>query len=110
MCQPGPVPVLVSRTIRAERLRKRYRRGPAVLAGVDVALEPGAPIVLAGANGSGKSTLLRLVAGASAPTGGRVVGRPRVVGYLPDRFPAMLLALTLAVGAASVSAAVGRRA
>ncbi|WP_344414810.1 ABC transporter ATP-binding protein [Pseudonocardia ailaonensis] len=57
---------------------------------MDLALEPGAPVVLAGANGSGKSTLLRILAGCSAPTSGRVLGRPRVVGYLPDRFPAQL--------------------
>lgn len=71
--------------IRAERLSNRYRRGPLVLAGADLALEPGVPAVLACANGSGKSTLLSIVAGCSTPTAGRVWGRPRVVGYLPDR-------------------------
>jgi ABC-2 type transport system ATP-binding protein len=75
---------------QVEGLRKRYGRGPVVLDGVDVTLEPGVPVVLGGANGSGKSTLLRIVAGAAAPTAGRVRGRPRVVGYLPDRFPALL--------------------
>lgn len=75
---------------QVEGLRKRYRRGPVVLAGVDLTLEPGVPVVLGGANGSGKSTLLRIVAGAAAPSAGRVRGRPRVVGYLPDRFPALL--------------------
>jgi ABC-type Mn2+/Zn2+ transport system ATPase subunit len=75
---------------QVEGLRKRYRRGPVVLAGVDLTLEAGAPVVLGGGNGSGKSTLLRIVAGAAAPTAGRVRGRPRVVGYLPDRFPALL--------------------
>lgn len=75
---------------RVEALHKRYRRGQLVLAGVDCVLEPGSPVVLSGANGSGKSTLLRIVAGAAAPTAGRVRGRPRVVGYLPDRFPALL--------------------
>jgi ABC-2 type transport system ATP-binding protein len=76
--------------LRAEGIHKRYRTGPPVLAGVDLALDPGAPVVLAGANGSGKSTLLRIVAGCAAPSAGRVRDRPRVVGYLPDRFPAQL--------------------
>jgi ABC-2 type transport system ATP-binding protein len=75
---------------RVEALHKRHRRGPIVLAGVDLVLEPGVPVVLSGANGSGKSTLLRIVAGAATPTAGQVRGRPRVVGYLPDRFPALL--------------------
>ena len=75
---------------RVEALHKRYRRGPIVPAGVDLVLEPGVPVVLSGANGSGKSTLLRIVAGAATPTAGQVRGRPRVVGYLPDRFPALL--------------------
>jgi ABC-2 type transport system ATP-binding protein len=76
--------------MRLEGVHKRYRKGPPVLAGVDLALDAGAPVVLAGANGSGKSTLLRIVAGCAAPTAGRVRGRPRAVGYLPDRFPAQL--------------------
>ncbi|MCF7551381.1 ATP-binding cassette domain-containing protein [Pseudonocardia sp. WMMC193] len=74
--------------LRAEGIHKRYRRNPPVLAGVDLALD--GPVVLSGANGSGKSTLLRIVAGCTSPTAGRVRGRPRVVGYLPDRFPAQL--------------------
>ncbi|WP_433502391.1 ATP-binding cassette domain-containing protein [Pseudonocardia halophobica] len=76
--------------LRVEGVHKRYRHGPPVLAGVDLALGPGAPVVLAGGNGSGKSTLLRIVAGCAVPTAGRVTGRPAVVGYLPDRFPAQL--------------------
>jgi len=69
---------------------KRYGRGPLVVAGVDVEIRPGEPLVVHGANGSGKSTLLRLVAGCLAPTRGRVTGRPATVGYVPDRFPAQL--------------------
>lgn len=69
---------------------KRYGRGPLVLDGVDLVVRPGEPLVVRGANGSGKSTLLRIVAGCSAPTHGRVEGRPDTVGYVPDRFPARL--------------------
>lgn len=69
---------------------KSYRPSTPVLTGVDLELEPGVPFVLHGANGSGKSTLLRIAAGCEAPTSGRVDGRPGVVGYLPDRFPALL--------------------
>lgn len=76
--------------MRVEGVHQRYRKGPPVLAGVDLTLDAGAPVVLTGANGSGKSTLLRIVAGCVSPTAGHVRGRPRVVGYLPDRFPAQL--------------------
>lgn len=69
---------------------KSYRPGLPVLSGVDLQLEPGVPFVLHGANGSGKSALLRIAAGCEKPTTGRVDGRPDVVGYLPDRFPALL--------------------
>ena len=79
----------MSYMVRVEGVRKRYgRRTPEVLAGIDLELEAGRPVVVRGTNGSGKSTLLRIVAGVAAPTSGRVSGRPRVVGYLPDRFPA----------------------
>lgn len=68
----------------------RFGRGDPVLRGVDLRLGPGRPVVVLGANGSGKSTLLRVVAGCTTPTAGRVTGRPRHVGYLPDRFPSQL--------------------
>ncbi|AEA22917.1 ABC transporter related protein [Pseudonocardia dioxanivorans CB1190] len=75
--------------VRLEGVRKRYgRRSSEVLVGIDLHLRPGRPVVLRGGNGSGKSTLLRIAAGASSPTAGRVVGRPRTVGYVPDRLPA----------------------
>lgn len=67
---------------------KRYRRGPWVLSGVDADLPPGELVAFRGANGSGKSTLLRIVAGASRPSSGRVLGRPGEIGYVPERFPA----------------------
>jgi ABC-type multidrug transport system ATPase subunit len=43
-----------------------------------------------GVNGGGKSTLLRLLAGADAPSAGRLTGRPRATAYVPERFPGAL--------------------
>jgi ABC-2 type transport system ATP-binding protein len=74
--------------VRFEAVHKRYRRGPEVLAGVDLLVRPGEPLLVVGANGSGKSTLLRLAAGCATPNRGRVRDRPAIVGDLPDRFPA----------------------
>ena len=72
-------------------MRKRYaRNGPWVLDGIDLAVEPGRTTVIVAGNGIGKSTLLRLVAGASVPTEGRITGRPRTVGYVPERAPAAI--------------------
>jgi ABC-type Mn2+/Zn2+ transport system ATPase subunit len=76
--------------IQVSRVGKRYGRGPWVLRDVDLTLDPGTLTVFTGGNGSGKSTLLRIIAGVSAPTAGRVHGRPASVGYLPERFPAGL--------------------
>jgi ABC-type multidrug transport system ATPase subunit len=59
-----------------------------VFSGIDLVLPPGEVTAILGDNGSGKSTLLRIVAGAVQPSGGRVFGRPRAVGYVPDWFPA----------------------
>lgn len=69
-------------------VNKRYGGGPPVLVDVDLTVEPGAVVAVAGGNGSGKSTLLRILAGLSRPTSGTVSGRPPVVGYVPERFPA----------------------
>jgi ABC-type multidrug transport system ATPase subunit len=69
---------------------KRYVRDHVVLDGIDLEVRPGEVIVVVGANGSGKSTLLQIAAGCARPTSGRVLGRPRATGYLPDRFPARL--------------------
>ncbi|WP_165960188.1 ATP-binding cassette domain-containing protein [Actinocrispum wychmicini] len=77
--------------ITVDGVRKRYwRRGPWVLDGVDLAIEPGVVTVIVAGNGIGKSTLLRIVAGAALPTSGRVIGRPDIVGYVPERAPAAI--------------------
>ncbi|MEV5868316.1 ATP-binding cassette domain-containing protein [Streptomyces tendae] len=78
------------RELRLDGVGRRYGlRGPWVLRGVDLAVEPGALVRVEGANGTGKSTLLRLLAGIDAPTEGRVTGRPRTA-YVPERFPPAL--------------------
>ncbi len=60
-----------------------------MLAGVDLALEPGTITEVAGGNGSGKSTLLRIVAGLTLPTRGGVRLRPASLAYVPERLPAL---------------------
>ncbi|MQY02994.1 ATP-binding cassette domain-containing protein [Actinomadura macrotermitis] len=67
----------------------RYRRrGPWILRDVTLDLPPGRVTEVTGRNGAGKSTLLALLSGLRRPTGGRITGRPRRVGYAPERFPA----------------------
>ena len=71
-------------------MHKRFGRGPEVLAGVDLVLEPGTVTEVVGGNGSGKSTLLRIIAGLTRPTAGSVRSRPATVAYAPERLPARL--------------------
>ncbi|GAA1321484.1 ABC transporter ATP-binding protein [Pseudonocardia xinjiangensis] len=80
--------MLRTQVIRLAGVRKRYRGHGEVLAGVDLDVAAGRPVAVVGGNGAGKSTLLRIAAGCTAPTAGTVSGRPRVVGFLPGRFPA----------------------
>ncbi|MDQ2725916.1 MAG: ATP-binding cassette domain-containing protein, partial [Actinomycetota bacterium] len=76
-------PRLGALVIEAEGVSFAYGAGrPAVVAGVDLALEPGARLGIVGANGSGKSTLLDVLAGRREPTSGRLRRGPTVVvGY-----------------------------
>lgn len=50
-------------------------------------LSPGEVAVVLGRNGAGKSTLLSAAAGVMPVTRGRVSDRPKVVGWVPERFP-----------------------
>lgn len=75
--------------VRLDAVSYRYHRGdPWVVDALDAAAVGGDVVVLQGANGVGKSTLLQLIAGVLRPTAGRVVDRPTVVGWVPERFPA----------------------
>src|SRR5688500_17992211 len=75
--------------MRLENVSVRYhRRGPWVLRQADAQVGPGEVAVVLGRNGAGKSTLLQVAAGVLRPTRGRVVDRPRQVGWVPERFPA----------------------
>jgi iron complex transport system ATP-binding protein len=59
--------------------------GPAILDGLDVAVERGEFLGVLGPNGAGKSTVVRLLLGLLAPTGGRVLVDGEDVHRLPVR-------------------------
>jgi len=75
-------------------VRFGYGRGPAVLDGIDLVVERGEFVGVAGPNGGGKTTLMRLIVGLDRPAAGRVelFGSPPEeshrrsrVGYLAQR-------------------------
>jgi len=68
--------------LEAQGIRKSFGRRR-VLAGVDLAVEPGQLAAVVGENGSGKSTLLRILAGDLRPDAGRVLAHGRL-GYCPQ--------------------------
>jgi ABC-2 type transport system ATP-binding protein len=75
--------------VRFDQVWFRYaRRAGWALQAVDAAVRPGETVVVLGRNGAGKSTLLQLAAGVLRPVRGGVHDRPRVVGWVPERFPA----------------------
>jgi Cu-processing system ATP-binding protein len=92
--------------VEMERIAKCYGRQMAVQ-DVDLVLQRGECVALAGHNGAGKSTLIKLMLGLIRPTHGRVavLGRDPAaggradVGYLPESlalYPTMTGAETLA--------------
>ncbi|MCM5558173.1 sugar ABC transporter ATP-binding protein [Pleomorphomonas sp. JP5] len=58
--------------LRLEGLSKRYI-GTQALDAVDMTIEAGQVLCLAGANGSGKSTLIKCVAGGETPDSGKII-------------------------------------
>jgi zinc transport system ATP-binding protein len=80
--------------IETRSLSFSYGQGPPVLAGVDLSIERGQFVAIAGPNGGGKTTLLRLVLGLERPDTGEALlfGEPAVefsrretIGYLAQR-------------------------
>ena len=59
-----------------------YSHGPPALRGIDLDVDAGEFLAIAGPNGGGKTTLLRLALGLERPTHGTV----RLFGEPPDRF------------------------
>jgi ABC-2 type transport system ATP-binding protein len=58
--------------LRVDNLRKVFPPHKEVLAGVDLAVEPGTVLGLLGQNGSGKSTLIKCALGLFRPTSGNI--------------------------------------
>ena len=71
--------------LRLQGVSFAYGHAPAVLRDVDLDVERGEFVAIAGPNGGGKTTLVRLVVGLEQPTAGRVELMVRKVGYLPQR-------------------------
>ena len=80
--------------LRAEELTKAYGSRLA-LRGVSFSAVRGERVAVIGPNGAGKTTLLQILAGAMAPTGGRVSLHPREVGWVPQQ-PALYSKLSVA--------------
>jgi zinc transport system ATP-binding protein len=71
--------------LRLQRVSFAYGHAPAVLRDVELEVERGEFVAIAGPNGGGKTTLVRLVVGLEQPTSGSVELMVRKVGYLPQR-------------------------
>jgi zinc transport system ATP-binding protein len=75
----------MSLALRLERVSFAYGHGPPVLRDVDLGVERGEFVAIAGPNGGGKTTLVRLVVGLEQPTSGLLELHARGVGYLAQR-------------------------
>jgi zinc transport system ATP-binding protein len=71
--------------LRLEHVSFAYGHGAPILRDVDLAVERGEFVAIAGPNGGGKTTLLRLILGLEQPTSGRIEIAVERRGYLPQR-------------------------
>lgn len=71
--------------LRLDDVSFSYGKGPPVLRDVDLAVDRGEFLAIAGPNGGGKTTLLRLVLGLEQPASGKVELLVRRLAYLPQR-------------------------
>jgi zinc transport system ATP-binding protein len=71
--------------LRLEHVSFAYAHGTAVLRDVDLEVQRGEFVAIAGPNGGGKTTLLRLILGLEQPTSGHVELAVQRKGYLPQR-------------------------
>jgi energy-coupling factor transport system ATP-binding protein len=70
--------------LRLRGVWHEIHRGPAILRGAELRLQPGETVALMGRNGAGKSTLLRHAAGLLEPTRGRIERGGRVALLLQN--------------------------
>lgn len=105
-----PAPTRGPGRIEVEHLTWRPAgRAAPVLPGLDLTVEPGEKVLLAGASGSGKSTLLRALAGLLlADDVGELHGTVRVGGRAPQEVPGSVGLLLQDPSAAVVAGRVGR--
>src|SRR5436190_1352005 len=75
----------MSLALRLEHVAFAYAHGTPVLRDVDLEVQRGEFVAIAGPNGGGKTTLLRLVLGLERPTSGRIEVLVERYGYLPQR-------------------------
>jgi zinc transport system ATP-binding protein len=80
--------------IELQNVSFSYGQGPPVLGDVNLAVQPGELVAIAGPNGGGKTTLLRIALGLEEPSTGTawLFGQPAtrferrpLIGYLPQR-------------------------
>src|SRR5262250_586965 len=71
--------------LEIKNIQKRYGNAD-ILKGIDIAVEPGAFLVLVGPSGCGKSTLLNLIAGLDAVSAGDIhINGARVTELHPSK-------------------------